>query len=205
MPAADGVRDALARAHDAREAADILARQDVMVSHLVFVGDAKGSYLVVERAPGVAAHVREANAVTNHFEGPLAHDPADERVRTTTTTLARRARIDELLAAEKNGSVERAVAMLRDHDCAGGEKCPPGDRRAIDAFIATHGVVFDLTTKRMWVSEGPHQSGAFARVDLAFDPPAGAVEEIAPDPALTDGRYAEGRVRAGGPMMKERP
>jgi len=205
MPVIFGLREALGAARDAREAAAILAKQDVMVSHLVFVGDANGSFLVVERAPGVAATIRDARAVTNHFEGPLAGDPADTRVRTTTTTLARRARIDELLRDVKGATVTRAVEMLRDHECANGEHCPPGDRRAIDAFIATHGVVFDLTSREAWVSEGPHLSGAFVKIALSEDPPPPALEEIAEDPALKDGRYVEGRARAGGPMMKERP
>ena len=208
MPVIFSRRDALGRAHDAREAAAILAQQPVMVSHMVFVGDASGRFLVVERAPGAAATIREANALTNHFEGPLASDPANLRVRATTTTLARRARIDELLrdAAPASADAARAVAMLRDHACAGGETCAPGDRRAIDAFIATHGVVFDLTSRAAWVSEGPHLSGAFARIDLADEPPPASapLAEIPADPALADGRYAEGRARAGGPMIKER-
>jgi hypothetical protein len=206
-PVIFGLREALSGARNAREAAAILTQQDVMVSHLVFIGDAKGTFLVVERAPGVPATTRDARAVTNHFEGPLAGDPADTRVRATTTTLARRARIDELLQSvgARRASVASAVEMLRDHACAGDEKCPPGDRRAIDAFIATHGVVFDLESLETWVSEGPHMSGAFVKVGFDAAPPASEIVEIPPDPALTDGRYAEGRIRAGGPMMKERP
>ena len=64
---------------------------------------AAGRFAVVERAPGVPAFVRDAKshgtiAVTNHFEGPLADDPKNLRVRANTSTVARRARIDELLA-----------------------------------------------------------------------------------------------------------
>jgi len=43
---------------------------------------------------------------------------------------------------------------------------PLGDRRAIDARIATHGVVMDATARVMWVSEGPHLSGRFIRFDI---------------------------------------
>jgi hypothetical protein len=206
MPVVFSLRDVLGRAHDAREAAEMLATQPVMVSHLVFVGDASGRFLVVERAPGADATIREASAVTNHFEGPLAGDPADVRVRATTTTLPRRARVDELLRRVTPGSanVERAVAILRDHGCAGDAACPPGDRRAIDAFIATHGVVFDLEARAAWVSEGPHLSGAFTRVALGDQPSAPTVE-LPADPALVDGRYAAGRARAGGPMFQEKP
>jgi len=185
------------------------------VSHLVFVGDAKGHYAVVERAPGAAAFVRESKdpariAVTNHFEGPLAADPRDLRVRDTTTTLPRRARANELVEAvgAHAGSVKGAVTMLRDHGCAGGQVCSLGDRRSLDAFIATHGVVFDLTARAAWVSEGPHLSGRFVKIDLATlvstkegVVPMAELETIPPDDVLSDERYNEGRERAGGPLM----
>ena len=216
-PIADGVpvvfslREVLERAHDTREAVEILRTQKIMVSHLVFVADAAGRFAVVERAPGAETTVRDAwpdpdrVALTNHFEGPLAGDPRNQRVRDRTTTLPRRARADEIVRAVGKGEVtpERAVAMLRDHTCAGGATCELGDRRTIDALIATHGVVADTTARVLWVSAGPHLSGAFVRFDLraAFE---GAPESAEPvtipaDPILGDDRYAAGRARAGGP------
>jgi hypothetical protein len=211
MPVVFSLRQALSEAHDTDEAVSILARQSVMVSHIVFVADAKGKSRVVERAPGSEAFVRESRTITNHFEGPLASDPKNQDVRRTTTTLARKQRIDELVKDVHGATPETAVAMLRDHVCAGGEQCPLGDRRAIDAFIATHGVVFDTTARTMWISEGPHLSGAFVKIDLAdlvqrWDAPPETLETIAEDPVLHDEkRYAEARARAGGPMMKEKP
>jgi isopenicillin-N N-acyltransferase-like protein len=215
MPVAFSLRETLEGAHDTAEAVAILSRQSVMVSHLVFVGDAKGHFVVVERAPGTPAFVREGAdrarvAVTNHFEGPLGGDERDVRVRETTTTLPRRARVDELVAAvaPHSADVTHAVSMLRDHGCASGTTCQLGDRRTIDAFIATHGVVFDLTAKTAWVSEGPHLSGAFVKIDLATivstkegRVPTVELETIAADAVLADGRYEEGRERAGGPLM----
>jgi len=220
VPVAFSLRETLASARDTNEAVAILAAQPVMVSHIVFVGDGAGRFAVVERAPGVPAHVRSTftrpgkASVTNHFEGPLAGDPRDTHVRETTSTLARRTRIDELLAAvpPKSATVSSALELLRDHGCSG-ETCPLGDRRAIDAFIATHGVVADLTARALWVSEGPRLSGSFVKVDPGLlvrrgdgetpDVPAlESLELLPPDPALLDGRYAEGRARAGGPLLK---
>lgn len=209
IPVAFAIRDVLQNAHDTAEATALLAKQPVMVSHIVFVGDAKGSYAVVERAPGVPAHVVPGRtAVTNHFEGPLAADPRNERVRATTTTLPRRARLDELLRDAKSATVPSAIAMLRDHRCAGGESCGLGDRRTIDAFIATHGVVADLTAKALWVSEGPHLSGRFVKIDVAElvatgQPPRNGLDVIPVDAVLGNGGYEEGRARAGGPLLKE--
>jgi hypothetical protein len=210
------LRDVLERAHDVPEAVAILASQTVMVSHIVFVGDARGRFAVVERAPGAEVTVRSTFpdaarvAVTNHFEGPLASDEKNQSIRAHTTTLPRRARLDELLLGvkPKEATVERAVAMLRDHDCAGGEKCELGDRRSIDALIATHGIVADLEDRVLWVSAGPHLSGKFVRFDLrqifgaGHDPAKDPAPVTLPeDPLLFDGRYERGRARAGGPHV----
>lgn len=225
IPVAFSLRETLERAHDTEEAVSILSKQDPMVSHIVFVGDARGDFAVVERAPGVPAFVRRGPdparvAVTNHFEGPLMGDPSDTRVRESTSTLPRRARIDELLSrtADKSATVAQAVATLRDHACATSiGSCQVGDRRTIDAFIATHGVVFDMTERALWVSEGPHLSGRFVKIALgSFVSPGDAqaapiprddvfadehVQAVPADEALWDGRYREGRRRAGGPLM----
>jgi hypothetical protein len=213
-PVVFALRDVLERAHDVDEAVAILRSQPVMVSHLVLVADAKGKSAVVERAPGVV-NVRlpsdpDRVPLTNHFEGELASDPKNVAVRAKTTTDARRARLDELLAGVAPGTadVRRAVSILRDHDCARGMSCPLGDRREIDALIATHGIVADTTDRVLWVSAGPHLSGQFVRFDLkrifapGHDPATDPAPDVIPaDPILNDGRYAAGRARAGGPRV----
>ncbi len=216
LPVVFSLRETLQSAHDTDEAVAVLSKQDVMVSHIVFVADAKGKFAVVERAPGHPAFVRRdfsdpmRVAVTNHFEGDLKDDPKNIAVRDHTTTLARRSRLDEMLGtvAPASADVTSAIGMLRDHSCAKGESCPLGDRRSIDALIATHGVVADATDRVLWVSKGPHLSGAFVKFDLkatfaeGHDPLAEAPPEtIAADPILSDGRYEEGRKRAGGPKI----
>jgi isopenicillin-N N-acyltransferase-like protein len=212
MPVAFSLREALERARDTDEAVAVLRAQRVMVSHIVFVADARGEFAVVERAPGVPAFVRrtrETVGVTNHFEGPLATDPKNERVRRTTSTVARRARLDELLAAiaPHSATPASALAILRDHSCAS-DSCSLGDRRTIDALIATHGIVADATDRILWVGVGPHLSGAFVGLDLRallgplpdpdgdFEPPT-----MPEDPILHTREYEEGRARAGGPRI----
>lgn len=219
VPVAFAMREVLANAKNVDDAIAIFSRLPAMVSHIVIVGDATGRYAVLERAPGEAAFVRPAPpdpsriGVTNHFEGPLANDPKDARVRASTSTLPRRKRIDELLAElpPKGGSVKRAIEMLRDHRCADDASCPLGDRRAIDALIATHGIVADLTARTLWVSEGPHLSGRFVKIDLGSIVsrddgvvPGPQLETSSEDPVLREGRYEEGRKRAGGPLLGDR-
>jgi isopenicillin-N N-acyltransferase-like protein len=206
------LREVLERAHDTSEAVAVLKSQPVMVSHLVIVADARGHFAVVERAPGAEAFARESFAdpdrvgVTNHFEGPLADDPKNIAVKASTSSVARRERLDEMLAqvGPHEGDVPRAVAMLRDHQCSRGASCEIGDRRTIDALIATHGIVADTTDRVLWVSAGPHLSGHFTRFDLkaifaeghAAETDLG-VQTIPDDPILHDGRYEAGRAHAG--------
>lgn len=223
VPVVASLREVLEKAHDVKEAVAVLKAQPVLVSHIVLVVDAAGRSAVVERVPGDTpeerAFVRDVFpdpsrvAVTNHFEGPNAADPKNAAVRERSTTVPRRARLDEMLAgvAPKSADVPRAVAMLRDHQCAAGvQGCALGDRRAIDGLIATHGVVFDTTARALWVSAGPHLSGKFVKIDLraifapghdpAKDPPP---ETIGEDPILHDGRYEAGRAHVGGPHFEK--
>ncbi|MEO7096012.1 MAG: C45 family peptidase [Polyangiales bacterium] len=202
VPVVFSLREALATAHTTEEAVRVLSAHPVLVSHIVIVTDAAGDVAVVERAPGVDAFVRRSKgrlATTNHFEGPLAGDPKDVAVREKTSTLPRRARADALLAGlAASPGVADLVALLRDRRDPQGNPMPLGDRRAIDALIATHGVVFDATARAMWVSEAPHLLGRFVRFDLArlladgYDPASEKEAEVVAvpaDPLLTSGEY----------------
>ena len=186
-PVTHALRRVLSEARNTREAIQLLAAGTPMMSHLVVVADAEGALAAVERVPGSPPHVRPLGSrasVTNHLEGPHASDRANRRVAKTTSTLARRARADELVAGCKQPTAPSAVAMLRDRNAAGGAPLPDGDRRAIDAGIATHGVVMNTSDRTLWVSEAPHLSGRFVRFDLGvllsdtFDP---APDDPAPD------------------------
>jgi predicted choloylglycine hydrolase len=169
-PLVHTMRDVLGEARTTEEAVRALAAREPMVSHIVMVVDAAGDFAAVERAPGEPQSVRRGSgkmALTNHFEGPWANDPANLRVKADTSTLARRARAEELMARlPKGAGVEDVIAMLRDKRGLGDAVLPLGDRRAIDAHIATHGVVMDPTARVMWVSEGPHLAGRFVKFDI---------------------------------------
>ncbi len=167
QPVLLGVREALGEGRTADEVAAWLAARDPMVSHVVLVADAAGGARVVERVPGREAHVRSGAlplALTNHLEGPSARDPKNDRVRETTSTVARRARLDVILSEDPAPTERDLMAVLRDRRDVDGRLLPPGDRRAIDADIATHGVVMNLRTRTVWVSQGPHLSGQFVRI-----------------------------------------
>lgn len=208
-PVVHTMRDLLGLARTTAEALEILRARPPMVPHMVMLIDAGGDAAIAERVPGEAMFVRRGQGkvpLTNHLEGPLMDDPANKRVEATTSTWPRRRRLDEILANLPAGAtVQDAVAVLRDKKGIGGETLPLGDRRTLDALIATHGVVMDATAKALWVSEGPHLTGRFLRFDLArllasdYLPGADTtVESIAADSVSENGEY-EKWLRAGSP------
>jgi hypothetical protein len=200
-PVVHTTRALLEEARTVDQAIAILEKKEAMVSHILLLVDASGDAAAVERAPGEKPFVRRIQgptlALTNHFEGPFADDPKNLAVRKKTSTLPRRARLDELLAslATPMGPAD-AVSILRDKKGVGGTTLPLGNRSALDAVIATHAVVMDATDRSIWVSEGPHLMGRFIRFDLKklldpkYEPTDDApLETIPEDPAEKDGSY----------------
>lgn len=208
-PVVHTMREVLGRAATTRDALAILDKKGVMVSHLVMLADASGDVAIAERAPGAPMFVRRGAGkvpLTNHYEGPFADDPANRQVEAVTSTRPRRLRLDELLQNLPPGaSVETAVGVLRDRKGVGGTALPLGNRRALDALIATHAVVMDSTARALWVSEGPHLAGRFLRFDLAkllakgYEPASGEpIEAIPEDDLFKNGGY-DAWVRSGSP------
>lgn len=170
-PVAHALRRVLSDAADTPSAVRALAERAPLVSHLVIVNDAQGDARVVERVPGhdnVVRALEGAACVTNHLEGASARDPKNQRVRQLTSTSQRRQRGDELAAGAGEGplSVETSLSWLRDRKLAGGKALDVGDRRAIDAGIATHAIIADSARRQLWVSQGPNLDGAMVVFDL---------------------------------------
>jgi hypothetical protein len=190
-PVLHAMRRVLSEAKTTAEALSLLEESPPLVSHMVILQDTIGDAVVVERSVHRAGYRRSltgVSAVTNHFEGPLNTDEKNQRVRQTTSTLARRARAEALIKHQKGlVSPERLVEWLRDRKDEQGDELPLGDRNAIDALIATHAVVFDTKSRTLWVSRGPRMMGAFVQIrleDELLEPFSvnGVRPQIAPDP-----------------------
>jgi hypothetical protein len=204
-PVVHALRRVLSEAHTTEEAAQLLASRTPMVSHIVIVTDAHGHSVAIERAPGVPDTVRSLPtraATTNHFESALKDDPKNLRVRAKTSTLPRRARGDRLLAdLPPNVAITplAAAQLLRDRAAPDGSPLTLGDRRAINALIATHGVIMETGPRVLWVSEAPHLLGRFRPFDLRrlladdYDPSRDveAGEPLPEDALLSSGEYAD--------------
>jgi hypothetical protein len=200
-PVVHSLRRMLSTARSTEEALQTLSRSAPLVSHILVVSDAAGRAVRVERVPGATDHViplAEAEAVTNHFKGPAATDAKNQRVIQGTSSVDRKRRADELVGRTARPlTAGAAVALLRDRRGVGDRELPLGDRRAIDALIATHGVVMDTSRRTLWASEAPHLLGRFVAFDLTlwlsrdYDPErAPEPPTIAADDLLVSGAYA---------------
>lgn len=204
-PVIHSLRHVLSQAHGVEEAVDILSQTPPMVSHIAIMADATGNAVVLERVPGSVPYrytLPDRAAVTNHLIGPDADDPSNQRVMRNTSTLARKHRGDQLVFGQKTpATVSTMIELLRDRRAVNDTPLPLGDRRAIDALIAAHGIVADLTAKKLYISHSPHLLGGFITLDLTrlFDQTVPLAAVRSPfdlshiDPLLQRGEHPEAK------------
>jgi hypothetical protein len=198
-PAAMVARDILQRAHNLTEALEILRRARVFVSTLWLVGSrADGRFVVVEKTPD-ATQVREPEGdsivCANHFQTPgLSDDPQNRSQIDAATSGPRQARLIELMRPT-NGvlDVARAAELLRDRKLTGGSFAGNGHRATLNAFIATHATVMDLTDGIFWASSPPNQLGRFVAFDVQDFSRELPDRTVAPDATLDSGEFERAR------------
>jgi len=172
-PVAIVAREIMERAHNLDEALKILRDAKVFVSTIWLVGSrADGKFVVVEKTP-MTTNVREPEGDSivcpNHFETPgLKDDPRNTNYMADATSVSREARLQELLR-ESDGKIDPALSVkfLRDRDLPGGIFAGDGNRATLNAFIATHATVMDLTSNIFWAASPPNQLGKFVAFDLS--------------------------------------
>lgn len=189
------MRQVLQYAKTLEEAIEIIKNSQVFVSDCYLVACGKTSTaVIVEKTPGSCA-VRWAEAdyiiSANHFlSGELKNDPGNLGYMATGTTVDRYCRMTELVQKSRGKlTPEMAATILRDRQVPGTANPGYGNHAAINSLIATHSVIIDVTAGIIWVSQYPHQLGAYEPFGLGeFESPAGA-KIIPPDPMLESGAY----------------
>ena len=172
IPMAFLVREILERASTIKEAVAIIKKAKVMIPELLLIADGKSSRaVVVELAPHKLAVRRSSTdllGLSNHFLSPkFKSDASNDWLRRYTSSDARYKRLMQLLARFSGRiDVKTAAMILRNRTGVDDEPLSLGNRNALDALIATHAVVVDLSNMVLWVSQGPHLLGRFVAVDL---------------------------------------
>ncbi len=198
-PVAMVARDVLQQAHNLDEALKILREAKVFVSTLWLLGSrADGKFIVVEKTPS-ATNVREPEGNTivcaNHFQtDKLKDDKRNLRYIEEATSVPRFARMSELLQTNR-GTINAATVadLLRDRKLPGGRFPGNGHRATVNALIATHATVMDLTEGVFWAASPPYQLGRFVAFDVNdFDRERGDLG-VPADALLASGEYENAR------------
>jgi isopenicillin-N N-acyltransferase-like protein len=198
-PVAMVARDVLQKAHNLDETLKILREARVFVSTLWLIGSrADGKFIVVEKTPKVT-NVREPEGEfivsANHFQtDKLKDDSRNLRYLEEATSTPRYDRMTGLLQTNR-GTINAPLAaeMLRDRKLPNGKFPGNGHRSTVNALIATHSAVMDLTDGIFWAASPPNQLGRFVAFDVNdFDrelPERG----VPPDAMLSSGEYENAR------------
>jgi Acyl-coenzyme A:6-aminopenicillanic acid acyl-transferase len=198
-PVAIVAREILQNAHNLDEALKILRDAKVFVSTIWLVGSrADGKFIVVEKTPATT-NVREAGGDTivcpNHFEtAGLKDDARNTNYMAEATSVSRERRMLELIQTNY-GKINPAEAanFLRDRDLPGGIFAGDGHRGSLDAFIATHAVVMDLSAGIFWAASPPNQLGKFVAFDVNDFSRELPQLTIPDDAVLASGEYERAR------------
>lgn len=171
-PVAMVARDVLQKAHNLTEALEIIRNAKVFVSTLWLVGSrADGKFVVVEKTPGACQVLEPESDVivsANHFQTPgLKDDERNTNYMSEATSVSRSRRMAELLE-QFRGKIDANISaqILRDRNLPGGDFAGNGHRASLNAFIATHATVMDLTDGIFWAASSPNQLGKFVAFDV---------------------------------------
>jgi tetratricopeptide (TPR) repeat protein len=198
-PVAIVARDILQHAHNLAEALEVLRHAKVFVSTLWLVGSRPdGKFVVVEKTPDVT-QVRETEGdstiCANHFQtAGLCDYPRNTAYIAGATSASRETRLSELMQPT-NGLINavRAIEILRDRNLPGGAFAGNGHRSALNALIATHATVMDLTDGIFWAASPPNQLGEFVAFDVQDFSHELPERTVPADPVLASGEFERAR------------
>lgn len=197
------ITKALQNASSILEAVKIISEGQMFITDIFVVADRNSSQLLkIEKSPDrieVLTYTQPV-AIANHLVGKSwDNDQVNEyRKREQTTTFrAQRGQtlLDELAKSNPKPGRDlnlKILSIVRDKSDVDGKVLHLGNRRAIDALIAAHSVVFDGPQNRLYVGEGPSVSGKFLGFDLqkSFSSKTPTVvEELPSDPLLSKAKY----------------
>lgn len=191
----------LKNAATSEEAVDILRKMPMFITDIFVVLDKQGHLYRVEKSPAqtVATLVDHSTVIANHLNAAeFANDPTNHLRKEHLTTVAREKRGLELLKAMPEPQASEAATLsvlkiLRDKGVdSQGRTLPLGHRKAIDALIAMHSVIYNPIEDRLYVGQGPAVSGPLLAYDLkatfATKTPVRA-GELPADPSVSIAAY----------------
>jgi predicted choloylglycine hydrolase len=154
------------------EAIKIIKSEKMFISDIFVVADSESkSAYKIEKSPKetIVIPLNDSSIITNHFEAPhWKNDSINLYRKFELTSLIRQKRGEELIKImSRPYKSESALEILRDKGTdEAGKPLHLGNRRAIDALIATHSVIYHASKQTLYVSKGPGISGEFIGYEL---------------------------------------
>lgn len=165
-------REILQYAATIEEAVEIAKKHEVFVSESIMVGSAKdGKAVLIEVSPtnfGVY-EVENSSALicSNHFQSDnYGNDRRNLKTIEESHSQYRFDRMSELISEEEKVNPTEAVAILRNRKGLNDTELGFGNEKALNQLLAHHGIVFQPTDLKVWVSSNPYQLGEFVYFDL---------------------------------------
>ncbi|PWT71042.1 MAG: peptidase C45 [Bacteroidetes bacterium] len=164
-------REILQYAENIDQALAIAKKRKMFVSESFLLGSAEDHKAVImEKTPdsiGVYDPGKDFIVCSNHFQSDgLAHSNSNIEQMERSSSVYRYKRVRELLDSNGKNTVEKTVAILRDHKGLQNDEIGLGNEKAINQLIAHHSIVFEPEKLLVWVSTSPWQLGKFMCYDL---------------------------------------
>ncbi len=154
------------------EAIIIAKKREVFVSESIMVGSALDNRaILIEMSPdnfGVYEVENNSKLIcSNHFQSDAyLEDENNIKAIKESHSKYRFDRMKELLAETEKITPERAVSILRNKEGLKDLEIGYGNEKALNQLLAHHGIVFQPSEKRVWVSSNPYQLGEFVAFQL---------------------------------------
>jgi len=154
------------------EAIAIAKKREVFVSESIMVGSAiDNRAILIEMSPdnfGVFEVENSSKLIcSNHFQSEVYKDDENNiKAIEESHSQYRFNRMEELLAETEKITPEKAVSILRNKNGLKDLEIGYGNEKALNQLLAHHGIVFQPSEKRVWVSSNPYQLGEFVAFQL---------------------------------------
>jgi hypothetical protein len=153
------------------EAIAIAKKRKMFVSESFLIGSAADKKaVVIEKTPdSLDIYDTQKDFITcaNHFQGPeLSKLKSNIEQMDQSASLYRYNRLSQLLQSNGKNTVEKTIAILRDHEGMNNKDIGLGNEKALNQFIAHHSIVFEPEKLKVWISTSPWQLGQFVCYDL---------------------------------------
>ncbi len=165
-------REILQYASTIQEAIIIAKQREVFVSEAIMVGSAiDNKAILIEMSPDNFDVFEVENSskliCSNHFQSEAYKDD-DNNIKAILESHSkyRFDRMEELLAEKDKVTPQKAVDILRNKEGLQDLKIGYGNEKALNQLLAHHGIVFQPSNKKVWVSANPYQLGEFVAFQL---------------------------------------